>query len=60
MWPFRRRKTPEGIVTAQEILADTEATDRAVDAVHDEHVRRLRENNFAPKIAAALHLRRVR
>ena len=59
-WPFRRRGTSEGVVTAQEILAATEAADEAVDAIHDEHVERLRQNNFAPKIAAALRLRRVR
>ena len=58
-WPWARRD-PEGVARADEMLRRVEAQDPAVDALHAEHARILRENNFGPKIAAALRLGRDR
>lgn len=58
-WPWSRRD-PEGVARADELLRQVEEQDEAVEALRAEHSRLLRENNFGPKIAAALHLRRIR
>lgn len=58
----RRSKTPDitALEEAKDILAAAEETEHAVDAMVADHARLLKENNFGPKIAAALHLRSVR
>ena len=64
-WPWSRdrrgiERAEETLTAADEALAATEAIQPRVDALHDEHERRLRQDDFGRQIAAAFHLRRVR
>jgi len=60
-WPLvRRHGETQGVATAREALARVEADAPMVEAVQEEHKRRLLENDFTRKMSAALHVRRVR
>lgn len=56
----KHRADPPGVATAKEALARVEADASKVEAIREEHEGRIRRNDFAPKIAAALHLRHIR
>ena len=60
-WPWVRRTTvvdEADVERAAGALAETEAVDAVIDAVHEDLTRRLRDDDFAQKIAEALHVRR--
>lgn len=59
-WFLRHRTEPNAVAAAREALERVEADTPAVEAIREEHEGRIRRNDFAPKIAAALHLRQAR